>query len=47
METADKLIPILKTLGFIEIDVNGIRRTDYKEIIEYYDGKNWRIFGIK
>ena len=47
METADKLIPILKTLGFIEIAPNQVRTINFKDIIEYYDGKSWRTFGLK
>ena len=30
--------------GFKEISNEAIRKIDFKEIVEYYDGKKWRMF---
>ena len=34
----------LLSIGFKEISVIGLRTKDYVEVIEYYDGKDWKYY---
>lgn len=42
--TADRIVPVLTTLGLKEISNEAVRKIDFKEIIEYYSEGRWRMF---